>query len=282
MTISIVALSLLGALWLMVTVVATGNACPGLPSDQAVVSAAQRYAACSHDTAAWSKGGRLSRRWPRPAVLSWDRLRLSGPGRGTERRPRRWATSASGSTSSSLRPCAAAIRTPRRQSCASTWSAPHTARAAEPGIQAVSARGAVRVGPAGGSTGRPPRTSSWIWSLTSQMLTFMPASTRPPDQPERDELARVPTSPRTTTSPVVAARGHVPGVLHARGRTGPLKKYGRRPVVGHRPGPASRGPPRLAGGARWHAALDAQVRAEQWMVGARGVPGGVDDRVGGP
>ena len=58
MMISIVALSLLGALWLMVTVVATGNACPGLPSDQAVVSAAQRYAACSHDTAAWSKGGR--------------------------------------------------------------------------------------------------------------------------------------------------------------------------------------------------------------------------------
>jgi len=58
MVISIVALSLIGALWLMVTVVATGNACPGLPSDQAVVSAAQRYAACSHDTAAWSKGGR--------------------------------------------------------------------------------------------------------------------------------------------------------------------------------------------------------------------------------
>ena len=58
MVISIVALSLIGALWVMVTVVATGNACPGLPSDQAVVSAAQRYAACSHDTAAWSKGGR--------------------------------------------------------------------------------------------------------------------------------------------------------------------------------------------------------------------------------
>jgi|SRR5450755_2174048 hypothetical protein len=58
MLISIVALSVLGAVWLMVTVVATGNACPGLPSDQAVVSAAQRYAACSHDTAAWSKGGR--------------------------------------------------------------------------------------------------------------------------------------------------------------------------------------------------------------------------------
>ena len=58
MMISIVALSLLGALWLMVTVVATGNACPGLRSDQAVVSAAQRYAACSHDTAAWNRGGR--------------------------------------------------------------------------------------------------------------------------------------------------------------------------------------------------------------------------------
>ena len=56
--ISIVALSVLGALWLMVTVAATGNACPGLPSDQAVASAAVRYAACSHDTAAWSKGGR--------------------------------------------------------------------------------------------------------------------------------------------------------------------------------------------------------------------------------
>jgi Protein of unknown function (DUF3040) len=59
MLISIAALSVLGALWLMVAAVAaTGNSCPGLPSDQAVVSAAQRYAACSHDTAAWSKGGR--------------------------------------------------------------------------------------------------------------------------------------------------------------------------------------------------------------------------------
>ncbi len=58
MIISILALSVLGALWLMVTVVATGNACPGLPSDQAVVSASMRYAACSHDTAAWSRGGR--------------------------------------------------------------------------------------------------------------------------------------------------------------------------------------------------------------------------------
>jgi len=56
--ISIVALSVLGVLWLIVTVAATGNACPGLPSDQAVVSAAVRYAACSHDTAAWTKGGR--------------------------------------------------------------------------------------------------------------------------------------------------------------------------------------------------------------------------------
>ena len=56
--ISIVVLSVLGALWLAVTVVATGNACPGLPSDQAVVSASVRYAACSHSTAAWTRGGR--------------------------------------------------------------------------------------------------------------------------------------------------------------------------------------------------------------------------------
>jgi Protein of unknown function (DUF3040) len=56
--ISIVVLSVLGALWLAVTVVATGNACPGLPSDQAVVTASVRYAACSHSTAAWTRGGR--------------------------------------------------------------------------------------------------------------------------------------------------------------------------------------------------------------------------------
>ena len=56
--ISIVVLSVLGALWLAVTVVATANACPGLPSDQAVVSASVRYAACSHSTAAWNRGGR--------------------------------------------------------------------------------------------------------------------------------------------------------------------------------------------------------------------------------
>jgi hypothetical protein len=40
------------------SVLGTSNDCPGLSSDQAVVSATVRAAACSHATAAWTKGGR--------------------------------------------------------------------------------------------------------------------------------------------------------------------------------------------------------------------------------
>lgn len=58
MIISIVVISMVGALMVMATVVATGRACPGLPSDQTVASAAVRYAACNQSTAAWSKGAR--------------------------------------------------------------------------------------------------------------------------------------------------------------------------------------------------------------------------------
>lgn len=36
----------------------TSGDCPGLSSDQVVASAGVRYAACNHNTAAWSKGGR--------------------------------------------------------------------------------------------------------------------------------------------------------------------------------------------------------------------------------
>jgi hypothetical protein len=36
----------------------TNSDCPGLSSDQVVASAAVRFAACSHSTDAWSKGGR--------------------------------------------------------------------------------------------------------------------------------------------------------------------------------------------------------------------------------
>lgn len=43
---------------LVVDIRATSNDCPGLSSDQAVASAAVRYAACSKSTAVWSKGGR--------------------------------------------------------------------------------------------------------------------------------------------------------------------------------------------------------------------------------
>ena len=48
--------SLVGAF--LFSVIGMRNDCPGLPSDQTMASAAVRYAACSHDTAAWSKGSR--------------------------------------------------------------------------------------------------------------------------------------------------------------------------------------------------------------------------------
>ena len=41
-----------------VFVVATSRACEGLSSDQVVATATVRYAGCSKETAAWSKGGR--------------------------------------------------------------------------------------------------------------------------------------------------------------------------------------------------------------------------------
>jgi Protein of unknown function (DUF3040) len=56
MVVSAMVAGLVGAF--LFSVLGTRNDCPGLSSDQAVVSAAVRYAACSHDTAAWSKGSR--------------------------------------------------------------------------------------------------------------------------------------------------------------------------------------------------------------------------------
>ena len=52
----LVVIGMLGSLWVIIN--STKNDCPGLRSDQVVVSAAVRYAACSKDTAAWDKGGR--------------------------------------------------------------------------------------------------------------------------------------------------------------------------------------------------------------------------------
>jgi hypothetical protein len=49
-------LSVLGALLLGIRTAA--NACPGLPSDQVVASAAVRFAACDKGTDVWSKGAR--------------------------------------------------------------------------------------------------------------------------------------------------------------------------------------------------------------------------------
>ena len=54
--ICVMVLSLLGVL--MLSILGARDVCPGLPSDQAVVSAAARYAACSKSTDAWSRGAR--------------------------------------------------------------------------------------------------------------------------------------------------------------------------------------------------------------------------------
>ena len=54
--ISIVVISALSLV--MVFIVATSKACPGLSSDQVVASAAVRFAGCSKATDSWSKGGR--------------------------------------------------------------------------------------------------------------------------------------------------------------------------------------------------------------------------------
>jgi Protein of unknown function (DUF3040) len=56
LVVSVMAASLIGAF--LFSVIGMRNDCPGLPSDQTMASAAVRYAACSHDTAAWSKGSR--------------------------------------------------------------------------------------------------------------------------------------------------------------------------------------------------------------------------------
>jgi hypothetical protein len=56
LVVSIFMAGLLGAF--LFSVLGTSNDCPGLSSDQAVVSASVRAAACSHATAAWSKGSR--------------------------------------------------------------------------------------------------------------------------------------------------------------------------------------------------------------------------------
>jgi Protein of unknown function (DUF3040) len=52
----IIVISSLGVL--TVGIRATSNDCPGLSSDQAVVSPVARYAGCSKSTAVWSRGGR--------------------------------------------------------------------------------------------------------------------------------------------------------------------------------------------------------------------------------
>jgi hypothetical protein len=54
--IGVMVIGMLGVL--VIDIRATSNDCPGLSSDQAVASAAVRYAACNKSTDVWSKGGR--------------------------------------------------------------------------------------------------------------------------------------------------------------------------------------------------------------------------------
>ena len=54
--ICVMVLSLLGVL--MLSIMGMKDVCPGLSSDQAVVSASVRYAACNKSTDAWSRGAR--------------------------------------------------------------------------------------------------------------------------------------------------------------------------------------------------------------------------------
>jgi hypothetical protein len=54
--VSVILISVLSLV--MVFLVATSKACPGLSSDQVIASGTVRFAACSKATDAWSKGGR--------------------------------------------------------------------------------------------------------------------------------------------------------------------------------------------------------------------------------
>jgi hypothetical protein len=54
--VSVIVVSVLSLV--MVFIVATSRACPGLSSDQAIASGTVRFAGCSKATDAWSKGGR--------------------------------------------------------------------------------------------------------------------------------------------------------------------------------------------------------------------------------
>jgi hypothetical protein len=56
MILSAVVVLVLGLLALCITI--TNNDCPGLPSDQVIATAQARYAGCSQDTDAWSRGAR--------------------------------------------------------------------------------------------------------------------------------------------------------------------------------------------------------------------------------
>ena len=131
----------------------------------------------------------------------------------------------------------------------------------------------VRVGQSGRSTGASARIRSPMSDVTSQTLTFMPARTRPPAV-QNAMNSRWARSPRTTTCRT--RRAGRSRCTPCPGRTGRCRSRAagrRRRLAEHRPGGGGPGVQRVG------PVLDAQVGAEQRVVGVGDVAGGVDMRV---
>ena len=128
-----------------------------------------------------------------------------------------------------------------------------------------------------GSTGRPERTRAWMWSLTSQTLTFMPASTLPPRQPEGDELARAPgrrgRPPRRRPARPAQPEYSMPRSYWSEKKYGSGRSSTSWPSIAL----AAAGPP-----SRALAQCSTRTRPSSGVVDVGHVAGGVDVRVGGP
>ena len=134
----------------------------------------------------------------------------------------------------------------------------------------------VGVASVAGSTRSPERMSSWIGSVTSQMLTFIPASTR--RSCSQNAMNSRACEVAADHDLVVAVGLGVAGVLHA--EVVLVGEEVRQPVVGG--GSAEHG---LGGDGRLvqrvGPVLDAELPAQQRVVGVGDVTGGEDVRVGG-
>ena len=133
---------------------------------------------------------------------------------------------------------------PVRTACLAS-RAPSAGSSADcPGAQAPRARRAGRRGRRAARRRRPraARISAWMVSVTSQTLTFMPATTRSPAS-QKAMNSRLAGSPRKTTRSQLGAK---PGVLHAdvvlvgeEVRQAVVRRAARRACCARRPGPGS-------------------------------------------